>query len=65
MAPFPPASRALPEKTGGCHPINLLRVGPGKGKKREVSMVRKPLGNTCVKSRKKELVRVEINPTRK
>ena len=37
----------------------------GERKRREDVAVREPLGNTCGESRKKELVRVEINPTRK
>ena len=37
----------------------------GERKRRDDVAAREPLGNTCGESRKKELVRVEINPTRK
>ena len=37
----------------------------GERKRRDDVANREPLGNTCGESRKKELVRVEINPTRK
>ena len=42
-----------------------MNIQEEERKRRDGVAAREPLGNTCGESRKKELVRVEINPTRK